>query len=826
MDLPRCAALAALALDAPILLALRGRLSAETWEGRIAEAREHLATIEAVESAIKAGETNETKAIASHGNGMDRGTYRRLRARYGKFGFAGLVDQRVPPPEPLKATAEVRAAICVMREVDPHIEVERIAEVVARRCGVTVSTTVIKEVLHEAGLNRPPGGGVHHSALRSRKATPLAPAEEQIYAGALFLRLADERTGYSAGMASAIHEAAAATVASAPAPTAPRLEEAGSRDARGRFTAIYNKANLKVGARLGPAFRSIVEKRREVQLGARRLAQEGVATIQRKCQAVLMLPLLTDNGRTVQVDDYRAHHGLAELCGHAYTGETLERFLRDLKYLGLGDAMMNQHAAFWMAQEPHQEGEGPPAAFMLYVDGSNKALWTPAFTKCGKVSDNGRVMPCLDQVLVHTGTGTPIFWQTFSGHASLVTHAPAALAAVEKLVGTGWEAGSLVIMDSEACAVGLFRAFAEAKPRRHLITRLKPSLTPPLSAFRELSDFEPYRSGDEVADGFITLRDSKEKDKTKAMHELRAVVVRRTRAGQTSVLVTDSPRDDLSARAVADAYFERWSRQELRFKTFGAANFKGVAGYGKQLVENVAVVTELDRLPDRRKRLEKQIGGQEKVVTDLYALLKEARKAVTKAEERRARQDGQVAKELFAEAPDLDVVCARVDMVIGERDRLAGAKEAAAAAEVEHRAAVAKLAALRQEFPKLDEKAKLLDSRKEIFQADTELDRIFSIYKLGFVLLCELALREFFEGLNISLATFMRQILTLPGKRVVDGYQEFIQLAIPPNKEIRAALEAACERVNAQKLRRNGLVLRLSVGPPGRGQHQTSRSTS
>lgn len=808
------------------LRALAALMPAAVFEKRLKTARERAAAIARVE-AERARGLSTTKALLACGLGdWDRSTYLGRLRRFEAKGLAGLVSHRhVLPPNEEKATPEVRTAICVIRDFDPRAGVERIAEVIARRLGVVVSESVIKRVLAEEGLNRPPGGGEHPGVLRAHKAANAPPMEERIFAGAVWLGLADERTGYTAGMARALHAAAAATVASAPVPAALRQELPGSRDARGRFTAVYNKANLKLDARVGPAFRSVVEKRREVRLGARRLASESVATIHRKCQAVLALPLLTDSGRAVQVDDYRAHHGLAELCGHAYAGETLERFLRDLKYLGLGDAMMNQHAAFWMAHEPRREGEGPPAAFMLYVDGSNKALWTSNFTKCGKVSDNGRVMPCLDQVLVHTGTGTPIYWQTFSGHASLVTHAPAALAAVEKLVGTGWEAGSLVVMDSEACAVGLFRAFAEARPRRHLITRLKPSLVPPLASFRELSDFEPYRAGDEVADGYITLRDSKEKDKTKAEYELRAVVVRRTRAGQTSVLVTDSPRDDLSARAVANAYFERWSRQELRFKTFGAVNFKGVAGYGKQLVENVAVVTELDKLPDRRKRLEKQVETQAKVVTDLYTTLKDARTAVKKAEERRARQDGQVAKELFADTPDLDAVCARVDTVISERDRLAEAREAAATAEATHRAAVAKLAALRAELPKLDEKAALLASRKEIFQADVELDRIFSVYKLGFVLLCELALREFFDGLNISLATFMRHILDLPGKRVVDGYQELIQFAIPPNKDIRRALEAACERVNALKLRRNDLVLRLSVGPPASGQTGRSRAT-
>jgi transposase len=806
--------------DDLVLAALRVNLSPEAWERRLAEARGHLAVIHAVEAAIAEGRS-ETRAIVEFGAGIDRATYRRLRVHFRESGFAGLIDQRPALPQtPLKATPEVRQVVCALRELDPDVAVERIAEVVERRFGVVVSTTVIKEILREEGLNRPRGGGVHPGVLRARAPASAPPAEELVFGGAMILWAADEVAGYSASLASAICEAAMAAVAAASAPL-PRPEADGARDGRGRFTATYNKANLKGEARLGPAFRSVVEKRREVNLGARRLATEGLETIRRKNQALLLLPLLTDNGRTVQVDDYRAHHGLAQLCGLGYTGETLERFLRDGKYLGLADPMMNWHTGFWMAREPRGEG-GTAVAFMLYIDGTNKPLWTHHFTKSGKVSANGRLMPCLDQVLVHTGTGTPVYFETFSGHASLVKNALAALVAVEKKVGTGWQADRIVVMDAEACSVGLFRAFAAATPKRDLITLLKPSLVPALSEFRKLSAWEPYRAGDEVADGHITLRDSKDK----TLHEFRAVLIRRLRAGKTSVLVTSVEATELTTREVAEAYFKRWSAQELRFKTFGAANFKGVAGYGKQLVENVAVVTELDKIPAQRRRVQTRIEGQVGVVTNAYAALKDARSAVKAAQKRRTKQDGQVAAELFKENPDPNIVCARVDVVIGERDHLATAEAAVAAAEVDHKLAVEKLAALGLELPRLDEKEALLTSRKEIYRADVELDRIVSVYKLGFVLLCELALREFFAGLNISLANFMRQILTLPAKRVVEGYQEFIQLASPPNTDIRAALEGACARINALKMRRNGLVLRLSVAPSPTGQQRRSRSTS
>lgn len=228
-------------LDDPVLVELRSKLSPETWERRIAEAKGHLATIEAVEAMIAAGGTSETKAILARGGGMNRSTYRRLRDQYRESGFAGLVEQRVPPRGPVKATPEVRAIVCALRELDPHVEVERIAEVVARRCGVTVSTTVIKEVLNEEGLNRPPGGGVHPSVLQARRAASPPPAEDLVVAGGQFLVVADFVSGYSAQMAEALHGGVAGLLAAAP----PRCPSGWRRRARGTLGAGSRRSTTR-----------------------------------------------------------------------------------------------------------------------------------------------------------------------------------------------------------------------------------------------------------------------------------------------------------------------------------------------------------------------------------------------------------------------------------------------------------------------------------------------------------------------------------------------------------------------------------------------------
>ena len=604
-------------------------------------------------------------------------------------------------------------------------------------------------------------------------------------------------------MAGAIAGRAAQVVAEAVVPE-PRPEPEGARDKRGRFRAPYNELNIKRESDLGPAFRSVEEKRGEVDLGARRLAGESLATITRKNQALLALPFLTDNGRSVQVDDFRAQRGIVEVCGTGYLGETLERFLRDAKYLALSDALLDFHAKFWLEHGPRVEDGEAPAAFFLYIDASNKPLWTRHFGKAGKVSSNGRVMPCLDQVLVHTGTGTPIYLKTFSGHASLVTQAPSVLADVEAKVGTGWTVGKIVVIDAEGCAVAFLRALKESK--RDFITLVKPSRVPELDAFQDLSAFEPYRREDEIAEGRLVLTGSG------GPYEVRVVLVRRTRAGQLTVLATSVPRDEMPATAIADGYFARWPRQELRFKTFtGAADFKGVKGYGKQRVENVAVVTELEKLVARKTTVEGRITRQQVVVAEATAALTRAKRALNTAKARRKRGDGLVEDALLVKTPNPISVWNRVDALKAERDRLPAAAARVEQATTDLDAAKAKLEGLVASLTAIAKRQGELDSRRTIYRSDVELDQIATVYKLGFALLAETAMRDFFGGVRMSVETFTRQILHLPATKCTYKHEVVIQFACPPDKAVRAALEDACKRVNDLQLSRDGRALRLGV---------------
>ncbi len=775
--------------------ALRRSLRPQTWKKRVETAEEQAAIVEAIEQA-RAGGATEPEALARFAPDWHRSTYHGRRRRYRAGGIEGLISGR-KGSLPKTLTPEVRQAVCILRRADSQMPVERIADVVLAQTGIAASATSIKRVLRAEGLNRPPGGGPRN----------LLPVEDLQFAGAEFFKLGDQKLGYSAkltGIIMALRE----NLSDPQQPADILIEEpaGGHRDERGHFTAAYNQAHAKGDADMGPVFRSVTEKRHETDLRQRKLVNDSPQTIQRKVLATLALPLLTDTGKTIQLDDYRGGHGIAEFGG-PYRGETLERFLRDQKYLDAGDPLMAFHASFWLALEP-ATSDGPPAGVCYYVDGVAKALWTAKFTRASKVSSNGRVMPCLNMVMVHTGMGTPIFWQTYSGHAGLVKETLPILAKLEAIVGGGWAADRLTVIDSEANCVALFKRF-DNEPKRLFVTRLRENQIKSPEDVADLGPWQPFRDGEEIAGGHLDLADSKDK---KHPYRARVVLVRRRRTGSLSALVTNAPEDPYDTRDVAAAYFDRWRHQELRFRDFNqGTKFKYVRGYGKRLVQNFTVLTELDKLRAQRNRLRGRIAKQSAILADSAKGVKTAKLRFNAAKARRARQDGLVDLELAIEHTDRQSLQARIETTKTERDRHAIAQADIQVAEQTVAKAQAKLDQMTKRLPEIEAEMAELETRKEIYQADTELDQICTVYKLGFVLILEYVLREWFGGMRISLNGFMRQILSLPGTRTIEGKIEHIRIKASRNREIMLAVEAACERVNELGLVRKGRTVRLSV---------------
>src|SRR4029077_19175702 len=102
------------------------------------------------------------------------------------------------------------------------------------------------------------------------------------------------------------------------------------RNARGHFTARYNRRADICEQR----FASVEDKRRRKNYSRMELFKNEPHILQRKCLGVLALPLITVNG-IVRSANNPLGNALEHFCGFNYQHSTLDKFLRELKYLGI-----------------------------------------------------------------------------------------------------------------------------------------------------------------------------------------------------------------------------------------------------------------------------------------------------------------------------------------------------------------------------------------------------------------------------------------------------------------------------------------------------------
>ena len=201
-------------------------------------------------------------------------------------------------------------------------------------------------------------------------------------------------------------------------PPADQTIDRRGRDARGHFTARYNQRPDIRHNKFAPL---CGDKRQGKDLSRLRICQSEVDTLARKALAMLALPIVTLNG-TLRSVNTPLGNALGDFAGYNYMDATLEKFLRELKYLGLAETFVRGQVGFWQqhwraAGLDSQREHGPLLCY--YVDGHTKALWSSKRVHKNKVTMLGRVMGCPAQsgMFVHDGLGRPTYFETYSGRA-------------------------------------------------------------------------------------------------------------------------------------------------------------------------------------------------------------------------------------------------------------------------------------------------------------------------------------------------------------------------------------------------------------------------
>jgi hypothetical protein len=583
------------------------------------------------------------------------------------------------------------------------------------------------------------------------------------------------------------------------------------RDEWGRFGPGYNE-RLRKGPNdaIGPGFETVEKKRQGLAVERLHVSGASAEVVERKLLALMVSPLL-GSGRW---DGLRVARGelLEELCGYPYMPSTLDLHVRELKYLGVSSTLWEIHAVLFVNQTG-QWGD-PKRAAVLYVDGSNKPVFTDLFSQATKVSHLNKVMPALDVVAFHSGYGVPLYQVTHSGRAALVEAVPKLLTRMEPML-EGTVVGGIVVVDAEGNSVPFLMGLEQGEPARAWVTRLRPSMLEGKRIFNR-SNYRAYRNGDRVRMGVADLNVPGSKGKKK--FRVRVVEVERRSKGTVTYLGGSMRLDDRvwKPEQVADLYFDRWPYQEANFRAVNqAVDSKKVHGYGKQLVDNVTVVNELDELGAQIQNEWEQIDRGTK---ELETKEKEFRQEQTRVRrsERRLKTVERKVDASVAHGQRIGLPLRRLvvqQRTLGKEVK----KQSARVARLKRDADSAQegMERRRQRLDKHIDRQAQLESRRSIFRHDVELDSLFGLFKVGLVLMLMYVLKEYFGEARMDPVTFLERIATLPARRLLTPQVERVTFEYNRrDPDIMALLTEHCEAINARGLRtRSGRILRLQVDP-------------
>jgi len=482
---------------------------------------------------------------------------------------------------------------------------------------------------------------------------------------------------------------------------------------KGKFTSRYNKLRQVKEDR----FKSIEDKVGMKKLDSMDVFKLSKERIKRYSIALLSLPIVTENGRSQSVNSVKGN-ALKYLCGYNYKAASIDKHIRELKYLQLSNELVEEVARFWLnfwKRENKNKSDNIYACY--YIDGNTKALWSSKSCHKGKVTMHGRVMNCIEQLFIHDGQGHPIYFETFNGHADLGRNG---LKMIDKITGylndgckkDQFAVNRILIMDGGGNAVKVLREITDY----YYITILDNNQVNDRK-IKSISGEKRYDYGDAyLVDCKIELEDSNEKG---YIYETRAVQVMWDN-GRTSTLVTNLEKEIFSTDNVVKSYFDRWPKQELDFKKMkSGVNIHRMVGYGKKLVDNTKVIEKIEQLQKHIKRIRKELEIPIKEINNIESEVQMLIKDETRYREKSKVVDGkrsfknikheQLFKDIRKQIDQKNRKIKEIKKGYGNSFNSLKKKE--------------------------DELARIIDKKKRYY-VDVELDQLMTCFKISFANIC------------------------------------------------------------------------------------------
>jgi hypothetical protein len=549
----------------------------------------------------------------------------------------------------------------------------------------------------------------------------------------------------------------------------------------GRIGAAYNKRR-DVRAN---KFASVAHKRAGKRLAGMSITTAETQILARKCLATLALPVVTHNGQVRSVDTPLGN-ALKHICGFNYKQSTLNKFLAELKYLGVADDLLRHQVTFWQERwQSHPKGPLEMPVLCYYVDGNTKALWSKKRVKQNKVTMLGRVMGCLEQVFVHDNCGRPIYFETYSGHAPVGEYVLSLFEKIEQNLREPdgrLSVSRAIVMDGAGNSVRTLRAFA-AQDKYHYITSLDDNQWD-ARKLRCVGRPQRYRYGDAtLRDCEIELEDS-QPDEKGYLIVTRAIEIQWDH-GKRTVLLTSLNAELVVASEVVKSYFDRWPDQELAFRVMKAvACLHRVAGYGKQKQPDDRVLKRQEELRQNIKKLRtlldaplSEIAEKEQRIDTLVkrqrplrkkSRIVEGKRVLTKADEQR-----------FQELEKLIRSCGRSIKKIEKED-----------------------AQLFRRLRKAEKEWLRLQGKETVYKVDVELDQIMTFFRVGLVNLYTYLAQELLGPSSIAMSRLVQSVLLLPARIRETGDRKEVLLQYNAKEpEMMNRIHLGVKRINALDLR-------------------------
>ncbi len=694
---------------------------------------------------------------------FSRRQYFRYQTRLTTQGLAGLLDGRSQGNR-RKLTPEAEAFLQGAHESNPQRSLDELGLSLKSKLGIEVDRSTVSRFFRRIGeviaWPRP---------REPERVTSLGGGFEMVAALALHLGWV-QHTAQGMGRALARFRR-----------TAIYRQERVGKDWKGRqggrFTAAYNRRQDVREQR----FASVEEKREDKNYSRMGLFQASPFIVERKCLGILAFPLITLNGGTRSANAPLGN-ALEHFCGFNYQHHTLDKFLRELKYLGLAEELLRDQVGFWQAHW-QKLGESSELPFLCYyVDGNTKALWSQKRVKQNKVTMLGRVMGCLEQVFVHDAFGHPVYLETYAGKAPVGARILGLMEKIEGALegpGPALRVTRVIVMDAASNGVATLRAFAE-QDRYHYITALDDNQWNP-SKVREQGRAKRYYYGEAtLRDCRMELEDSREKGYL--------VVVRAIRIdwdhGKTTVLITSLPRETVGASLVVKAYFERWPHEELQFRSMKSfACLNRVAGYGKKKLPD-------EKVRAKQKELEARITeGRQKLAVPLKAMAdQEERLALGLEKQRQIHSRCPIVEGRRVVEEESQV---RLQSLARE---IAQCRRQMKAIEGEWGKDLRRLRTYEKQWLRLQ-------GKDFVYQIDVELDQIMGFFRISLVNICCWFLRQCMGRSTMSLSKLLHRILLMPAEIELTKDVRLVRLRRnPKDPEIMEKLEPALQRLNELRI--------------------------